>query len=172
MALGKLPKEPSRDPYNEIASLLYDFVADLSKRVEGVPDKDGIMQTIRPAHNAFRRAVRGTAPEFVPFEKQHARGKTFGRPKFLANEEEVAATVIQAYNDEGSDDGDSDKGERMSFTHGGHPISMTGTSADIVTERSQTIPNMIYIDEVLERAHECVTKHYFFSILSSSCRVR
>lgn len=160
-ALGKLPKEPSRDPYSEIASLLYDFVADLSKRVEGVPDKDGILQTIRPAHDAFRRAVRGTAPEFVPFEKRHARGKTFGRPKFLANEEEAAETVIQAHDDAGSNDGDSDQGERMYFTHGGHPISTTGTSADNVTELSQAIPNAIYIDEVLDRTKECVTNIIF-----------
>ncbi|KAG5642230.1 hypothetical protein DXG03_003375 [Asterophora parasitica] len=84
-ALNCLPTAPSTDPQNEIASLLHGFVRNLARHVDGVPE-DGLLQDIRPAQEAFRRAVRDTAPRFQPFEKRHHR-KRIGRAKFLSNEE-------------------------------------------------------------------------------------
>ncbi|KNZ72243.1 Interferon-induced GTP-binding protein Mx [Termitomyces sp. J132] len=68
-ALHNLPKPPSSDPRNEIASLLHAFVRDLARHVEGVPE-DGLLQAIRPTQEQFRRTIRMTAPDFQPFEKR------------------------------------------------------------------------------------------------------
>lgn len=87
--LNKLPKAPSADPVNDICTLIYTFTTDLSRHVEGVADKDGLLQAIRPAHEKFREAIRSTAPNFQPFEeKQKTKNlKRLSMPSFLLNEE-------------------------------------------------------------------------------------
>ncbi|KAI0077225.1 hypothetical protein K474DRAFT_1596469 [Panus rudis PR-1116 ss-1] len=103
--LRNLPKPPSSDPLAEILHLLADFSRDLSAHLEGTPNEDGLLQSIRPAHEAFKKAIRATAPDFRPYEgtkkfafsqamiqdgsstcSNTAKGST--DPSFLANEEE------------------------------------------------------------------------------------
>ena len=111
--LNKLPKAPSADPVNDICTLIYTFTTDLSRHVEGVADKDGLLQTIRPAHEKFRQAIRSTAPNFQPFEEKQKAKKSLSLPSFLLNEED----------DTGGNETKEDNGA-------------------------------IYIDEVMERAHQ------------------
>ncbi len=67
-----LPPEPSRDPVLEIVGLLQRFVADLQAEIKGQPDLDGLIQTIRPHNDDFRRTIRATVPYFLPFEEKYA----------------------------------------------------------------------------------------------------
>ncbi|KAJ6451821.1 P-loop containing nucleoside triphosphate hydrolase protein [Mycena vitilis] len=89
--IAQLPKPPSDDPVNEISMLLHTFVADLHRMLEGVPRADGLLHSIRPAQERFRREIRRTAPDFRPFE---ARRKTkneaqtvYPDPDFLLKED-------------------------------------------------------------------------------------
>ena len=109
--LNKLPKAPSADPVNDICTLIYTFTTDLARHVEGVADKDGLLQAIRPAHEKFRQAIRSTAPNFQPLEEKQKPERRLSLPSFLLNEE--------------VDD---------------------GSGSD------ENVP--IYIDEVMERAHQ------------------
>lgn len=135
-ALNTLPKPPSSDPQNEVASLLHQFVRDLAKHVEGVPE-EGLLQAIRPAQERFRRAVRATAPEFQPFEKRHAKKKRIGKANFLRSEEgheDFASPDIGEHESELSASSSSESGD----------VVLTGKE--------------IYIDEVLERANQARTR--------------
>ncbi|KAJ6458250.1 P-loop containing nucleoside triphosphate hydrolase protein [Mycena sanguinolenta] len=87
--LAQLPKPPSSDPVGEIAALLHSFVAELDKILEGVPKADGLQQVIRPAQEQFRRAIRATAPDFVPFESEERSPECarFPDPDFLFHED-------------------------------------------------------------------------------------
>lgn len=86
--LSRLPKAPSSDPVNEICTMIYNFTVDLARQVEGVPDEDGLLQAIRPAHEKFRKAIRATAPNFLPFEEEFKGKGGLSSPSFLLNEEE------------------------------------------------------------------------------------
>ncbi|KAG6810925.1 hypothetical protein H0H92_009760 [Tricholoma furcatifolium] len=134
-SINNLPKPPSRDPRNEISTLLHNFVRDLAKRVTGTPT-DGLLQAIRPEQDSFRRSIRATAPDFQPFEKRYRRKKKIGRARFLVGEEghEDETTI--------DDDGAS---------------SLSGFGDD---RHSDIVPNpdAIYIDEVLERANDARTR--------------
>lgn len=44
--LLELPKAPSNDPSNEIATLIHGFVRDLARHVQGVPTENGLLQNI------------------------------------------------------------------------------------------------------------------------------
>jgi hypothetical protein len=88
--IGKLPKAPSNDALSEVLSLLQLFVRDLEKHLEGTPDHDGLVQSIRPAREKFKKAVRFTAPDFRPYEKKYAKERTFSSPDFLGNEEDYS----------------------------------------------------------------------------------
>lgn len=85
--LNALPKAPSSDPLNEICTLIHSFTIDLARHVEGVPNHDGLLQTIRPLQEKFRKAIRMTAPNFRPFESSLKETRHLGRALFLANEE-------------------------------------------------------------------------------------
>ncbi|PBK85320.1 hypothetical protein ARMGADRAFT_1169624 [Armillaria gallica] len=86
--LVKLPKEPSKNPLHEISALLSAFTVDVSKHVEGIPDEEGILQMIRPAQEQFKRDIRGTVPQFRPFERRLAGSEMLSTPSFLSNEED------------------------------------------------------------------------------------
>ncbi|KAG6382183.1 hypothetical protein JVT61DRAFT_833 [Boletus reticuloceps] len=74
--ISKLPRAPSNDPVSEVLQALNAFSRELFRRVEGTPDANGLLQTIRPHQQAFRRAIRSTAPVFVPWEKKKIFFKT------------------------------------------------------------------------------------------------
>lgn len=84
--MRKLPKAPSNDPVSEVWNVVGRFSSQLSRRLEGTPDADGILQTMRPHQQAFKRAIRATAPHFVPWKKGDAR--VLPPVDFLANEED------------------------------------------------------------------------------------
>ncbi len=88
--LVKLPKEPSKNPLHEISALLSAFTVDVSKHVEGIPDEEGILQMIRPAQEQFKRDIRGTVPQFRPFERRLVDSQVLATPSFLNNEEDEA----------------------------------------------------------------------------------
>ena len=83
--LRALPKAPSADPVNEVLQLLEKFVQDLNHRVKGTPDKDGLLQSIRPCQEIFKVAIRSTRPNFVPWKK--TADKELPEPKFLEDED-------------------------------------------------------------------------------------
>ncbi|KAJ7128249.1 P-loop containing nucleoside triphosphate hydrolase protein [Mycena filopes] len=88
LGLQQLPKPPSSDPVGEVAGLLHVFIAELDKILEGIPRAEGLLQVIRPAQERFRREIRGTAPDFRPFEAPLAgQAPFFPDPAFLANED-------------------------------------------------------------------------------------
>lgn len=83
--LQELPVEPSDEPLGEIMTLIHKFMIDISRHSEGIPTRDGLLQTIRPAQYLFRSTIRRTALKFVPFNKDS--NKAFTPPKFLAQED-------------------------------------------------------------------------------------
>ena len=134
-AVNKLPKAPSSDPSNEIANLLHNFVRDLARHVEGVPDENGLLQLIRPHQERFRREVRRTAPAFLPFERRYAGTKTIPKPEFLSSEEDIEDILEEPETP-------PPEGEENIFR--------------FVGSRRGLLDGMICVDEVLQRASEWV----------------
>ncbi|PBK61230.1 hypothetical protein ARMSODRAFT_1089911 [Armillaria solidipes] len=85
--ISALPKAPSSNPLHEISALLHSFTVDLASHIQGIPDEDGIIQTIRPEQEKFQREIRSTAPDFRPFERKHAGKRSLERPDFLSNDD-------------------------------------------------------------------------------------
>ncbi|KAG1734532.1 P-loop containing nucleoside triphosphate hydrolase protein [Suillus lakei] len=92
--MRKLPKAPSTDPVGEVWNVVCQFSSQLSRRLEGTPDEDGILQTIRPHQQDFKRAIRATAPNFIPWGRNDTR--ELPTPNFLANEEDELEPTIGA----------------------------------------------------------------------------
>ncbi|KAK6981542.1 P-loop containing nucleoside triphosphate hydrolase protein [Favolaschia claudopus] len=69
-SIRQLPKPPSDDAILEITSLVHLFVRSLDQLIDGVSQSDGLIQTIRPAHDTFRLNIWETAPEFRPFDSE------------------------------------------------------------------------------------------------------
>ena len=90
--IARLPPAPTADPRSEILTLLHTFTQDLSQQIQGVPDgfdsvaELGLIQAIRPEQEKFKRAIRGTAPYFWPFEKSSTTGN-LSPAEFLRAEE-------------------------------------------------------------------------------------
>lgn len=161
LVLRSLPTEPSKDPQNEIVNLLHNFVTDLGKHIEGVPDADGLLQAIRPAQEWFRCEIRRTAPGFFPFETQYKGKKKFGKPGFLRDEEGEDFGDEESTIDESplapTEEGvfwDQAESESM-------PVPKGSTCNDDDEEKTRSSYSLgqrdeplICIDEVLERAHQ------------------
>ncbi|CAA7260359.1 unnamed protein product [Cyclocybe aegerita] len=160
-ALSRLPREPPPNPQAEITSLISDFTKDLEKQIDGVPDAKGLIQSIRPAHQSFRKAIRRTAPNFRPFESK-IKGRHIGRAAFLVKEE---GEVL---------DGEDSEDEIEDAPTTGR-VSRTSYTADIGDSRSELgdegifqqneddcsekrYTNKVYIDQVLQRAHDACTR--------------
>ena len=132
--LNALPKAPSSDPLNEICTLIHSFTIDLARHVEGVPDYFGLLQTIRPLQEKFRRAIRMTVPNFRPFESSLKETRHLGRALFLENEENEDTVGEASDNeDEGND---------------GSLVKKSNKLQDLAKSRK------IYIDEVMEKAQQ------------------
>ena len=86
-ALEKMPREPSDQPVSEVLEILHKFSRDLEREMDGVADDNGLLQRILPRKEAFRRAIRVTAPDFVPVEKSLDDQYTSSSFSFLNNEE-------------------------------------------------------------------------------------
>ena len=126
--LDSLPNPPSDDPCGEISSLLHTFTSDLAQEIRGVPDEDGLLQVIRPAQEKFRRAIRMTAPDFLPFERKFEGTRHLCPAKFLRSEE--GDEWNEGSESEGNAESSSELGPR-------------GRSS-----------KAIYIDQVMERARQ------------------
>lgn len=100
--LQTLPKAPSTDPIGEVLHAIGSFVRDLEHRVEGTPEEDGLLQTIRPHQEAFKFAIQGTAPNFVPREKtEHLFGE-LPETAFLTDEDgdSDASGAVESHTDQ------------------------------------------------------------------------
>jgi hypothetical protein len=49
-------------------NLINTFVRSIEQLVEGVPDANGLLQTLRRPRDEFKKAIRHTAPCFLPRE--------------------------------------------------------------------------------------------------------
>ncbi|KAK7030959.1 hypothetical protein VNI00_013906 [Paramarasmius palmivorus] len=86
--LSALPKEPSNDPVREVTNMIYVFVDDVKRHMEGVPTEVGLPQTIRPHQERFKQAIRNTAPNFRPFERSRkVKSSAPPFPDFIVHEE-------------------------------------------------------------------------------------
>ncbi|KAH9007591.1 P-loop containing nucleoside triphosphate hydrolase protein [Lactarius deliciosus] len=66
--IGQLPSPPSSEPVSEILKMINVFVQSIQRLVEGVPDEDGLLQTLREPRDEFKGEIRRTAPYFLPLE--------------------------------------------------------------------------------------------------------
>lgn len=120
--------------------MLHGFATDLARRVEGVPDENGLLlQCIRPAQEKFRRSLRVTAPDFRPFERRYGQTKQLPSASFLSHEE--------GHEEIGHDDSDD------------------SDDAELVASAPK---GPIYIDEVMERAHQSVVAVSFLCLICST----
>ncbi|KAF5353053.1 hypothetical protein D9758_008791 [Tetrapyrgos nigripes] len=185
--LQTLPKAPSRDPLNEITTLLVRFTTDLSKHLEGVPDSDGLLQKIRPAQEVFRKSIRKSAPNFKPFEKKMSKTYRLQQFPFLKNENEAdddeegvddtdesVSAVAEAYEAYSPVARRADIEETKTYYPEAteyssvprpkySPVSLqeccpAAPEADYRSDQYMPEKNTIYIDEVLKRAHEARTR--------------
>jgi hypothetical protein len=83
----QLPKAPSSDAVGEVWHVVGEFMNQLSKRLEGTSDAEGLLQKIRLYQDEFKGAIRATAPHFIPW-KQDSRRQDMPDAEFLANEED------------------------------------------------------------------------------------
>ena len=68
--------------------LINAFVRSIEQLVEGVPDETGLLQTLRRPRDEFKKAIRHTAPCFLPLESYLCPNpKTVPPFSFLSSEE-------------------------------------------------------------------------------------
>ncbi|KAI1782260.1 P-loop containing nucleoside triphosphate hydrolase protein [Ganoderma leucocontextum] len=70
--LTRLPRPSSSDPVLEIIYKVSTFFDELKTWLDGTPDADGLVQTLRPACELFRKAIRATEPDFRPTDRRAA----------------------------------------------------------------------------------------------------
>ena len=107
----------------------------------GIPETRGLMQTIAPAQQDFRKAIRQTAPMFVPFSRKQAEARPLPPVKFLDNEEEVE-TVLPTE------------------AHSLEPSETSRRSPDGSENKDAIEGGPIYIDDVFALANESVLPCY------------
>lgn len=156
--IRKLPRAPSGDPVGEVFHVLNAFSRDLFSRLEGTPEEDGILQTIRPYQQAFKRAIRNTAPNFVPWEKKK-KGKELPKAQFLQNEEgddddDDDEGEGEGEEEEGGDDGDLSEGGIQDSDRDKSTLTLlTGEQSQSHPAKGrERVDQNIYVDEVLKRA--------------------
>ncbi|KAH8818782.1 P-loop containing nucleoside triphosphate hydrolase protein [Flagelloscypha sp. PMI_526] len=163
-ALASLPKEPSNDPFHEIFALLQEFFMDVSKTVEGIPEEGKLLQTIRPRHERFRRAIRNTAPRFSPFERN--KWQSSASIPFLENEDGAET------DGEDTSDHETEQECALSDQEEAQSVSTDRVVDDPYEEavdghyemyidapaRPAPHPKTIFIDEVMWRAHNARTR--------------
>ncbi|TRM70037.1 P-loop containing nucleoside triphosphate hydrolase protein [Schizophyllum amplum] len=85
-ALDELPPAPSADPFSDISRLVNAFVQDAHENVKGVPDENGLLQTIRPEQERFRKLIRATAPDFRPYARRSEGKRKYSQAFFEAED--------------------------------------------------------------------------------------
>ncbi|KAH9843658.1 P-loop containing nucleoside triphosphate hydrolase protein [Rhodofomes roseus] len=64
--LRKIPKEVTNEPASYVLGLLSSFCVDIQSHVVGVPGAEVLVQHNRRTYGTFKRAIRSTAPRFIP----------------------------------------------------------------------------------------------------------
>ncbi|KAH8110473.1 P-loop containing nucleoside triphosphate hydrolase protein [Phellopilus nigrolimitatus] len=85
-SLAELPVSPSSDSLAEMVQLIGHFSADVFRFIEGTPEKDGLLQSIRLKQVEFRHAILSLAPDLRPYKKD-AKNITVPAMGFLSREE-------------------------------------------------------------------------------------
>ncbi|KAF9234007.1 P-loop containing nucleoside triphosphate hydrolase protein [Melanogaster broomeanus] len=159
---SRIVEAPSNDPVGDVLHVLSNFTRDLSRRLEGTPDEDGLLQAIRPHEEAFKHAIRATAPNFVPWAKTEPE-RVLPYAEFLANEDgggDESEPAVDEAKDEypaseyEEDVSPTDEGARMRDTSFNFPRSEAHWRTQRVYQSSQAI----YIEEVLKRAQTARTR--------------
>jgi hypothetical protein len=94
--LSRLPSPPSSDPVAEILRLIGSFARSIEYLVEGTPDDNGLIQSLREPRRSFKKAIRQTAPDFRPIARPKKSERSLKWPAipqapapiFLKDEEE------------------------------------------------------------------------------------
>lgn len=120
-----LPKPPSEDGLTEILNVIGEFSRDVAKHAEGIPNKDGLLQAVRPAHEKFRVTIRRTAPDFRSSTRDQGKGPLLS-PTFLDDEDCSEPIEHESISDDGP--------------------TLTGESV--------FVNEPIFVDEVMQRAQE------------------
>jgi len=97
--ISRLPSPPSSEPVSEILKLIGAFTRSVQRLVDGVPEKTGLLQTLRGPRDQFKETIRHTAPYFLPFEsKDHLVVESPSLPpfSFLSNEEKWAQELCNS----------------------------------------------------------------------------
>ncbi|KAF8839963.1 hypothetical protein BDN67DRAFT_952527 [Paxillus ammoniavirescens] len=165
--LRALPRAPSSDPVGEVLHVLNSFTRDLSHRLEGTPEKNGLLQTIRPHQQAFKRAIRQTAPNFIPWAETE-RGRELPKVQFLVNEEgddeDLAAESHGGYDNEAEAEHESEyEGDYEEYHEGEHEEEVgaeVGYRSLFHPESARESPPIkkIYINQVFKRAQSARTR--------------
>jgi len=164
--LDGLPPPPPDNPQGEINRLLFQFIADLGKHVNGIPDEDGLMQAIRPAQERFRRAVRATAPNFRPFKRIEEAVRHIRRAEFLVLEE--GDVPDDEYSEDETDEDEEESDESASEAGQAH-----AQAAPRGQKRKSPPNNKIYIDDVMQRANRSAFYWYLcVTLLMNRTRAR
>ncbi|EGN91813.1 hypothetical protein SERLA73DRAFT_127992 [Serpula lacrymans var. lacrymans S7.3] len=108
--IRELPEAPSTDSVGEVIRLVNQFLRALTRRLEGTPDANGLLQAIRPKQEQSKKALQATAPNFQLWsERDQSKNKnTLLPPDFLFIEEDkdtneepkVEDSSKKIYNDE------------------------------------------------------------------------
>ena len=125
-ALRQLPKPPSNDAFAEILHLVSDFGRDMARHLEGTPEGHGLLQTLRPVQERFKKAIRETAPDFRPIVNPRS-----------------------AEVDNWADSGDASGKERSRFSQ---PDFLRAEEPDAWSAKDDE--RAIYVDEVMQRARQ------------------
>ncbi|PPQ82662.1 hypothetical protein CVT24_004200 [Panaeolus cyanescens] len=148
--IASLPREP-RNGYT-IFTLVKEFTNDLARHIRGVPDDPntdslGLIQSIRPGQENFRRAIRKTAPRFRPFGRCDDGIKHLRKPLFFVQEES------------GDTDGDMSEENDEPVSPSTGAIDQYSDFSNVRKRKfSQITQNKIYIDDILERANRVRTR--------------
>ncbi|KAH9175022.1 P-loop containing nucleoside triphosphate hydrolase protein [Lactarius sanguifluus] len=86
--ISQLPNPPSSEPNLELSKLIGAFIQSIKALVDGIPDENGLIQKLRGPRDDFKKAIRQTAPNFLPLERSQAADTTLVPPSFLSSEEE------------------------------------------------------------------------------------
>ncbi len=94
--LSRLPSPPSSEPVGEILRLIGSFARSIEYLVEGTPDDNGLIQSLREPRRSFKKAIRQTAPDFRPLARPKKSERSLKWPAipeapppiFLKDEEE------------------------------------------------------------------------------------
>ena len=122
----------------ELLHVISDFVRDVGRHVEGTTEEDGLLQSIRPAQERFKLAIRYTAPDFRVHERK-ARSQV-----------RFAPAALKGSEDAGNDKSGASESEPQDSVP--HPDFLT--NEDKYDFRPTNDDSAIYIDEVMQRAQQ------------------